>query len=258
MGILNLTPDSFSDGGLFLTPDKALSQTEKMLKEGAVIIDIGGYSSRPGATHISEEEELKRVIPTSEKIRLRFPEAILSVDTFRFKVAKEMLALGAHIINDIYAGRYEPGLFELAAAANAPYVLMHMLGTPQTMQQTPQYTSLVEEISSFLIERTKAARKVGIIDTIIDPGFGFGKTIDHNFALFKKLSIFSSLGSPLLVGLSRKSMLWKTLNVKPIETQPALSALHLQALLAGAKILRVHEVKEAVQVITLYEKLKEG
>jgi dihydropteroate synthase len=257
MGILNLTPDSFSDGGLFLTPDKALSQTEKMLKEGAVIIDVGGYSSRPGAAHISEEEELRRVIPISEKIRLQFPEAILSVDTFRFKVAKEMLGLGAHIINDIYAGRYEPGLMELAAAANAPYILMHMLGTPQTMQQAPQYTALVEEISSFLIERINTARKLGVIDTIIDPGFGFGKTIEDNFALFKKLSIFSNLGSPLLVGLSRKSMLWKTLKVTPTETQPALSALHLQALMAGAKILRVHQVKDAVQVITIYEKLKE-
>jgi dihydropteroate synthase len=256
MGILNLTPDSFSDGGCFLTPDKALSQTEKMLKEGAVIIDIGGYSSRPGAPHISEEEELKRVIPISEKIRLQFPEAILSIDTFRFKVAKEMLELGAHIVNDIYAGRYEPGLFELAAAANAPYVLMHMLGTPQTMQQAPKYTSLVQEISGFLIERIQTARKFGLIDTIIDPGFGFGKTIDDNFTLFKNLSIFSSLGSPLLVGLSRKSMLWKTLKVNPNETQPALSALHLQALLAGAKILRVHEVKDAVQVITLYQKFK--
>ncbi|MCS6904509.1 MAG: dihydropteroate synthase [Bacteroidia bacterium] len=253
MGILNLTPDSFSDGGNYLLPDKALMHVEKMLQEGASIIDIGGYSSRPGATHISEEEELKRVLPITEKIRLQFPEAILSVDTFRLRVAKEMLSMGVHIINDIYAGRYEEGLFELAAQLRAPYIVMHMQGTPQTMQQTTYYQDLLEEIRTFLIERIQAARQKGVMDVIIDPGFGFGKSINHNYTLLKNLRLFASLGCPLLVGISRKSFMWKVLGVSPTQTLAPTSALHLQALLQGAKILRVHDVKEAAQIITIYE-----
>ncbi|MEO1448466.1 MAG: dihydropteroate synthase [Bacteroidota bacterium] len=264
MGILNVTPDSFSDGGLYQGLDAALEQAGRMLAEGASIIDVGGYSSRPGAADVSVGEELDRVGPVCERILAEYPEAIISVDTFRPEVAKPLLEAGVHIINDISAGTAlgqgeigKPGMMEvLQGYPDVPYVMMHMQGNPATMQDQPAYNNVVEEVSAYLVERVNTARSLGLRDLIIDPGFGFGKTQLHNYQLFGALGQFCQMGVPVLVGISRKSMLYRFLEVKPTEVLEVATALHFQAILAGAAILRVHDVKPVAQAIRLYEYMR--
>ena len=258
MGILNLTPDSFSDGGKFNNEDAALRQTERMLQEGAAIIDIGGYSSRPGADDISPEEEQRRIEGTVTAIRDRFPEAILSIDTFRARVAREMLDRGAHIINDISGGLLDEAMLETVARYKAPYVLMHMPGTPQTMKSLANYEDVTQEVWDRLAMGIRKAKAAGITDTIADPGFGFGKTITHNYELFRNLDKFKLLGRPFLVGISRKSMLYKPFKTTPDDVLELTSALHLKALESGASILRVHDVKPAARTVELYQYLSNG
>jgi dihydropteroate synthase len=258
MGILNLTPDSFSDGGKFNSIDDALRQSESLIKDGATIIDIGGYSSRPGADDISLSEELKRVLPVTEQIRKTFPETILSTDTFRSQVATEMLALGVHIVNDISAGLADPLMMATAARHSAPMILMHMQGTPQTMQENPAYENPTAEVLGFLSERVKEARINGVEDLIIDPGFGFGKTLAHNYEILGNLPNFRVLGVPILVGISRKSMVSRVAGTDLAAQRKVAFALHVQALLSGASILRVHEPAEARKAIELFNLLAHG
>ena len=256
MGILNLTPDSFSDGGKFCTPEKALFQVEKMLSEGANIIDIGGYSTRPNAENISAAQELDRIYDITHTLLTTFPSAIFSVDTFRSAVAEEMLKLGVHIVNDVSGGTDDAKMFETVAKYDAPYILMHKQGTPQTMQINPHYENVVEEIWQFFVTQVSKARAAGIKDVVLDVGFGFGKTIEHNYTLVNSLERFRLLNLPILMGISRKSMLYKLFGILPNEVLSLATALHLQGLQAGAKILRVHDVKEAVQVVKVYEMLQ--
>ncbi|MFN7708991.1 MAG: dihydropteroate synthase [Sphingobacteriia bacterium] len=253
MGILNLTPDSFSDGGKYNNTDAALRHVEQMLAEGADIIDIGAYSSRPGATHITPEEELARLRGPVSAIRDRFPEVILSIDTFRAAVAHPMLQMGVQIVNDIAGGLQDPTLMALAAQHQAPYVLMHMQGTPQSMQHNPQYAAVEQEVHAYFVEGLRRARAAGLGDVMLDPGFGFGKTAEHNYRLFAHLSTFGLLGAPLLIGISRKSMLTRALGIEPAGSLPVASALHYRALCAGVRILRVHDVAAAAAVRTLYQ-----
>lgn len=252
MGILNLTPDSFSDGGKYNDPAAALAQTAHMIESGATIIDIGGYSTRPYASDISEEEETERIYTITRMILDRFPETFVSIDTFRSGVAREMLNLGAHMINDISAGTSDEQMLSTVAAYDAPYIAMHMQGTPRTMQQNPQYENIVEEIYHSFIQMIHRVREAGIRDLVLDPGFGFGKTVLHNYQLLGGLQRFGVLDIPLMAGLSRKSMLYKLLNTSPQDVTAAASALHLKALEAGTRILRVHDVREAVQTVRLY------
>ncbi|MFN0204143.1 MAG: dihydropteroate synthase [Bacteroidia bacterium] len=256
MGILNVTPDSFSDGGCYNTVSSALKQVEKMVNEGASIIDIGGYSTRPGAEDIAIEAEINRLYPTVEAILYHFPQIILSIDTFRSKVAKTMLDLGAHIINDISGGSLDEQMYETVAAYQAPYILMHIQGTPQTMQHNPHYTCIFDEIWAYFVEKLQKARLVGVRDIVLDVGFGFGKTLKHNYVLFQKMGDFQHFHLPILTGVSRKSMLYKLVDKKPTEVLPLSSALHLKALEAGTRLLRTHDVKEAVDIIKLYETMK--
>jgi len=256
MGILNLTPDSFSDGGRFHTLEKALFQVEKMLSEGANIIDIGGYSTRPNAENISAAQELDRIYDITHTLLTTFPSAIFSVDTFRSAVAEEMLKLGVHIVNDVSGGTDDAKMFETVAKYDAPYILMHKQGTPQTMQINPHYENVVEEIWQFFVTQVSKARAAGIKDVVLDVGFGFGKTIEHNYTLVNSLERFRLLNLPILMGISRKSMLYKLFGILPNEVLSLATALHLQGLQAGAKILRVHDVKEAVQVVKVYEMLQ--
>jgi dihydropteroate synthase len=256
MGILNVTPDSFSDGGRFDSIEKALPQVERMLEEGAAILDIGGYSSRPGAIDISVEEEMSRLAPVVEAIVSRFPEAMLSIDTFRAPVAKAMLERGAHIINDIGAGVLDAKMPEVVASFGAPYIIMHMQGTPQTMQQRPSYTNVVQEVWHFLVERVNVARKAGVKDIILDPGFGFGKKLEHNYALLRKVGLFTQMDLPVLVGLSRKSMLYKPFGAKPEEVLDMAGAAHMHALQQGASLLRVHDVAAAVRIVGMFALLQ--
>lgn len=258
MGILNLTPDSFSDGGKYNELDAALIHTEAMLEDGADVIDIGGYSSRPGAEDISPERELERISGIVEEIRERFPDAILSIDTFRSSVARAMLERGAHIINDISGGLFDADMLATVAEFNAPYILMHIQGTPQTMQEKPTYGNVVEEVWDHLKDRVKEVRRVGITDIVVDPGFGFGKRLDHNYDLFRNLDKFTLFGLPLLVGISRKSMVYKLFNTTPDDIADLTTALHLKALEAGANILRVHDVKPAKRALSLYHYLIHG
>lgn len=253
MGILNLTPDSFSDGGLFMQKKAALVQVEKMLGEGADIIDIGGYSSRPHAIDISVEEELGRIYDITQTILRLFPQAIISIDTFRSEVAQKMLDLGVHIINDISGGTLDANMHKVVAKYPVPYILMHIQGTPQNMQDKPFYQNVVEEVRDYFVENISKAKAAGIKDIIIDPGFGFGKTLKHNYKLFGELAYLKGLGFPMLVGISRKSMIYKLLETTADDVLAETAALHLQALAAGANILRVHEVKAAKRIIKLHE-----
>lgn len=255
MGILNVTPDSFFDGGKYENEKVMLQQVESMIEEGAKIIDVGGMSSRPGADIIDEEEELLRVLPIIKKIKQNFPEIIISIDTVRSKVAKESVGLGASIINDISAGSLDEKLFETVAELNVPYILMHMQGEPGNMQQSPDYQDVTEEVLDFFIDKIGQLRALGVKDIILDPGFGFGKTIEHNYHLLNKLAIFKILDLSLLVGISRKSMIYKLLKITPQEALNGTSVLNMIALQNGAKILRVHDVKEAVETITLWNQL---
>ncbi len=256
MGILNVTPDSFYDGGRHQLPDAQLLQVEKMLAEGATFIDIGGMSSRPGAEVITVEEELGRVMPVIEKVMEKFPQALLSIDTVHAKVAAAAVAAGACMVNDISAGRMDADLYQTVAALGTPYILMHMQGDPQNMQANPTYDQVVTEVLDFFIREIGHLRNLGVKDIIVDPGFGFGKTVAHNFELLRKMHVFNMLEVPILAGISRKSMICKVLQVKPANALNGTTALHMIALQQGARILRVHDVKEAVECIKLFKELQ--
>ncbi len=251
MGIINLTPDSFFDGGKHFNPGDAALQAEKMLLEGASILDLGAYSSRPGATHISEQEEMDRLIPVVKLLHSRFPEAILSIDTFRSKIAQAAVEAGAHMVNDISAGDDDPNMIETVGKLNVPYIMMHKQGTPQTMHLNPTYANVVLEVMQYFTRKIEDACKAGIKDVIMDPGFGFGKTLEHNYALLSRLSDFRIFEKPLLIGVSRKSMLQKITGTTADTALNATTTAHTIALLQGARILRVHDVKEAVECINI-------
>lgn len=255
MGILNSTPDSFYDGGKYKDEKSTLLQVEKMLNEGAAFIDVGAYSSRPGAAYISEEEETQRILPVIELLLKEFPEIIISVDTFRSAIAKKTIENGAAMINDISGGKMDNQMFKTVANLQVPYVLMHMLGTPQNMQKDPKYTNVIQEVIAFFSKQIAALHQLKVNDVIIDVGFGFGKTNTHNFELLQDLSLFKNLEAPILAGISRKSMLYKTLDISAKEALNATTSANTIALLNGANILRVHDVKEAVEAIKIVEKV---
>ena len=257
MGILNVTPDSFYAGSRYQNDADILKAASEMLKDGADILDVGGYSSRPGAKDISVEEESSRVLNAIKLISREFPDAIISVDTFRSEIAREaILGCGAHIINDISGGDADINMFSIVAILNVPYIMMHMKGDPLTMQNKPDYEDIVADILKLFGERIFKLKSAGVKDIIIDPGFGFGKTIEHNFELLRRLGDFSIAGLPVLVGISRKSMIWKTLGISADEALNGTTAINAIALFNGADILRVHDVKEAVQTIKLIDKIK--
>ncbi len=259
MGILNITPDSFYDGGQITGVDSALRLAESMLIEGALILDIGGQSTRPGAKSINSTEEWKRIGPSLISIKKHFPDAIISIDTFYSEVAKNAVEEGASIINDISAGEFDKGMFSFVLQRQVPYILMHMKGSPENMQENPQYENVVSEVLNYFINRVSHLKMMGLNDIIIDPGFGFGKTIENNFSLLKNLSLFQILDCPILAGVSRKSMITKTLNISPAEALNGTTALNAFALLNGASILRVHDVAEAMEankLVIAYQKSK--
>jgi len=256
MGILNVTPDSFYDGGRFQTDASILEHAEKMISEGADIIDVGGYSSRPGAAEIPETEEKDRVVKAISAIAKHFPGTIISVDTFRSTVAEAAVEAGALMVNDVAGGNLDPQMFQTVARLNVPYILMHMRGNPQTMSSLTQYANLMKEMLDYFHEKIHSLRQFEIKDIIVDPGFGFSKTAEQNFSILQNLEKFSILGKPLLVGLSRKSMVWKTLGVQASEALNGTTSLNTMALLKGANILRVHDVREAREVIKLFTSLQ--
>ena len=256
MGILNVTPDSFFDGGKFEGVDAALAQTETMLEEGADIIDIGGMSSRPGASIISADEEMSRVLPVIDAIHKRFADVILSIDTIYSLTAAAAIDAGAGIINDISAAALDANIIQVAIDKKVPYILMHMQGKPQDMQTAPVYDNVVQEVFQFLLTTTRSLEAKGLYDVVIDPGFGFGKTLEHNYQLAAHLDQIAMIGKPVLVGISRKSMICKLLQVNPEHALTGSTALHSILLLKGADILRVHDVKEAVAVRKVVQALK--
>ncbi len=255
MGILNVTPNSFFDGGKYKNESEILSRVERMSSEGATFIDVGAYSSKPSAEFVSEQEEISRIIPVVNLILKHFPETILSIDTFRAEVAKASIESGAAIINDISAGHLDEKMLETVAKYSVPYIMMHMKGTPQTMQTLTQYDDIVKEMLFYFSERIAKARSFGINDLITDPGFGFAKTVEQNYEVFQKLDLFNLLELPLLIGVSRKSMIYKTLNSNAEEALNGTTVLNTIALTKGAKILRVHDVKEAMECVTLFNKI---
>ncbi|MDF4221567.1 dihydropteroate synthase [Maribacter sp. M208] len=255
MGILNVTPDSFFDGGKYKDESSILQQVEKMLFQGATFIDVGAYSSRPGALEVDEAKELKRITPIVNLILKNFPEAVLSIDTFRSNVAKACIERGAAIINDISAGVQDKNMLSTIAELKVPYIMMHMRGTPQNMQQKTGYEDILKEILFFFSERLGAAKALGITDMIIDPGFGFAKNLKQNYELLNHMEVLNVIEHPLLAGISRKSMIYKTLNTTAEHALNGTTALHMVCLQKGAKILRVHDVKEAVECIKLFEQL---
>lgn len=255
MGILNLTPDSFFDGGQYNTPDLVLSQVEQMLNDGASFIDVGAYSSRPNAEPVSEAVELERLIPMVKLLVQSFPAIRLSIDTFRASVAKKAIQAGGMIINDISGGVLDTSMLETVGALQVPYIMMHMRGTPQTMNTLTDYKDVTQAVLQFFSKQLAQARAHKINDLIIDPGFGFAKTIEQNFELLSKLELLGICEVPVLVGLSRKSMIYKTLGTDPQEALNGTTALHMIALQKGSSILRVHDVKEAMECIKLYEML---
>jgi dihydropteroate synthase len=254
MGILNITPNSFYDGGKFVGQYQILNQVEKMIFEGANFIDIGAYSSKPNAEFVSEKEEIERILPVLELILNKFPEKIISIDTFRSEVAKVCIENGAAIINDISAGNLDDKMMEIIAKYKVPYIMMHMRGNAQTMQSLTNYDNIIKEMLFYFSEKVAKARSLGINDLIIDPGFGFAKTLDQNFELLQKLELFQMLELPILVGVSRKSMIYKTLDTTAENALNGTSILNTIALTKGAKILRVHDVQEAQECIKLYQK----
>lgn len=251
MSILNCTPDSFYGESRVDSISTALLRAEKHIQDGADILDIGGYSSRPGAPEVSENEELKRVIPIIEAVRKAFPEIIISCDTFRGKVAQEALEVGAQIINDISGGEIDPSILSVVSNFKCPYVLMHSKGTPQTMHNHTNYTSIFKEVVTYFSQKLHQLQLAGVHDVLLDPGFGFAKTLEQNYALFNQLADFHFLGRPILIGVSRKSMIYKKLGITPEESLNGTTVLHTKAILAGAKILRVHDTKEAKEVIRI-------
>jgi dihydropteroate synthase len=258
MGILNITPDSFYDGGKYLTEKGLLTRAEQIINEGGKIIDVGAYSTRPGARDVTVEEEVGRLAPALKIIRQRFPEFPLSIDTFRSEVARTLINdYGPCIINDIAGGTMDDKMFATVAGLKVPYVLMHMQGTPATMQKNPVYSNVVNDVIFFLSKQVEKLKLLGVNDIIIDPGFGFGKLTCHNYELMNRLDAFKIFKLPLLAGVSRKGMVWKTLNIKPEEALNGTTVLNTMALLGNADILRVHDVKEAVQTIKIVEQLRE-
>jgi dihydropteroate synthase len=256
MGILNVTPDSFHDGGNYQMLDSIASRAKQMVFEGASIIDVGAYSTRPGAEIVTVDEELQRLLPALEVLKTVLPNFPISIDSFRSKVLQSVLShFGPVIVNDISGGELDPDLLHLVADNRLPYICMHMRGTPQTMQEHCEYKHLINDIIDYFSFKIRAFRQVGITDIICDPGFGFSKTIDQNFELLAKLEYLKLLDVPIMVGVSRKSMIWKTLQIEPSQALNGTTALHIIALQKGATILRVHDVKEAVEAITLFEKV---
>ncbi len=251
MGILNVTPDSFYDGGNFSTEQAILAHVERMIQEGADFVDVGGYSSRPGAKDLTAEEEMARVIPVIKAVHKSFPACSLSIDTFRAEVARAAIEEGAAMVNDISGGELDSGMFEVIAKYRTPYILMHMRGTPQTMTTKANYDDIIKDLLEYFQTKLGLLREKGIVDVIVDPGIGFAKTIDQNFELLKHLDHFHLLDRPLLVGLSRKSLIWKTLKTDPENALNGTTVLNTTALLKGASILRVHDVKEAVEAVKL-------
>ena len=256
MGIINLTPDSFYDGGAYKDETSVLKQVEKMLAEGATFIDVGAYSSRPNAEDIPESEELQRILPIINLIMKTFPDVLISIDTFRSGIAKKCIEAGACMINDISAGKLDGAMLQTVADLHVPYIMMHMKGTPQTMQQLATYDNILKDILFYFSERIAAARALGIVDLIIDPGFGFAKTIEQNYEILNQLELFKLIDLPLLAGLSRKSMVYKPLKLSSMEALNGTTVLNTIALQKGASILRVHDVKEAVQCLKLMSHLK--
>jgi dihydropteroate synthase len=254
MGILNVTPDSFYDGGVYKSDVAILQQVEKMLSEGATFIDIGAYSSRPNAEHISETEELSRLLPIIQLLVKEFPSIILSIDTFRSKIAHEAIEAGGSLINDISGGNLDKNMFSTIAKLQVPYTMMHMVGTPQNMQNNVTYDDLLKDIILYFSKKIFELRQLGVNDLIIDPGFGFSKTLDQNFELLQKMQLLNTFKLPILAGLSRKSMLYKLLNTGVDKALNATTAANMIALNQGAAILRVHDVKEAKEAIMIYEK----
>ena len=251
MGILNLTPDSFYDGDMYNNEKTILNQVEKMLNDGASFVDIGAYSSRPGAAHVSEDEEKNRIIKIVELLAKEFPKANLSIDTFRSSVADECLSAGACVINDITGSEYDSEILKIAHKHNAPYIMMHMRGMPADMMKNNKYNNLIKDILYYFSKKIEAARSAKVNDIIIDPGFGFSKDIDQNYSLLKNLDLLKSLNLPILVGLSRKSMIYKLLKTTPEYALNGSTTLNTIALLNGASILRVHDVKEAMECIKI-------
>ena len=256
MGILNLTPDSFYDGGKYKDESAVLKKVEQMLNDGATFIDMGAYSSRPGAEHVSEDEEMKRMLPLLELTLKNFPETLVSIDTFRSKLAAACLERGAAMINDISAGNLDPEMFDMISRYQVPYIMMHLKGTPQSMQKEAQYDDLIKDLMFYFSEKTQKAKSKKVNDIIIDPGFGFAKTTSQNYSLLNALNLFQTFGCPLLIGLSRKSMVYKVLQSSPKEALNGTTVLHTIALLKGVNLLRVHDVKEAMECVTLVEALK--
>jgi len=254
MGILNVTPDSFYDGGLYKSDVDILQQVEKMLSEGATFIDVGAYSSRPNAEHISETEELSRLLPIIQLLVKEFPSIVLSIDTFRSQIAHEAIGAGASLINDISGGNLDDNMFSTIAKLQVPYIMMHMVGTPQNMQSNVTYDDLLKDIILYFSKKIFKLRQLGVNDLIIDPGFGFSKTLDQNFELLQKMQLLNTFKLPILAGLSRKSMLYNILNTSPDKALNATTAANMIALNQGATILRVHDVKEAKEAIMIYEK----
>ncbi len=252
MGILNLTPDSFFTGSRQASAEAALAQARQMLTEGADILDLGAVSTRPGADDVPEAEEWARLQPALEAIRQALPHAVLSVDTFRASVAQRALAAGANIVNDVTGGQ-DPEMWPAVAAARAPYILMHMRGTPQTMAGLTDYDDVTTAVAQYLLERLAAARAAGVADVVLDPGIGFAKTPALSFTLLRELPALAVLGAPLLIGLSRKGLIWKTLGINPDDALNGTTALHMVALQGGAHILRVHDVRPAVEAVRLFE-----
>ncbi|KGK30159.1 dihydropteroate synthase [Cellulophaga sp. E6(2014)] len=256
MGVLNCTPDSFYDGGKYKNETEIINQVQKMLVDGATFIDIGAYSSRPGALQVNEEEELKRIIPIVTLVLKEFPECKISIDTFRSKVAEACIQEGAALINDISAGNLDLNMMSVVAKHQVPYIMMHMKGTPQDMQQNTNYTNLLTDILSYFSEKIATAHDKKIKDLIIDPGFGFSKTIAQNYELMQKLELLKNTKKPLLVGISRKSMIYKILKTDAKNALNGTTSLNTIALLKGANILRVHDVKEASECIAIVQQLK--
>lgn len=257
MGILNVTPNSFFDGGKYSNETELLLRVEKMLTEGADFIDVGAYSSKPNAEFVSEEEEISRIVPVVDLLQKHFPEIVLSIDTFRAEVAKVCIENGAAIINDISAGILDDKMLEIIAKYKVPYIMMHMKGTPQTMRTFTQYDDVIKEMLFYFSERIAAARLLGINDLIVDPGFGFAKTLEQNYTVLQKLELFQMLELPLLAGISRKSMIYKTLEVDAEMALNGTTVLNTITLTKGAKILRVHDVKEAVECVRLFNKMND-
>ncbi|MFN3908914.1 MAG: dihydropteroate synthase [Flavobacterium sp.] len=255
MGIVNVTPDSFYDGNPNQAIDQVLLKVNQMMQEGATFIDVGAYSSRPDASFVSEEEEIHRLLIYLPILIQSFPKAYFSIDTFRAKVAEVALNLGAHIINDISAGSLDDQMMAVVGKYQVPYIMMHMRGTPQTMQQLTQYEQVTKEVLAYFSDKIEQALQHQIHDFAIDPGFGFAKTLEQNFMIFQQLELFQTFAAPLLVGISRKSMIYKTLHTTPQEALNGTTALHMAALQKGANILRVHDVKPAMETISLYQKM---